>query len=597
MALARRSVLWRALVAVAGGYAVANVLPVLLVAGLGLDRVDAALVAMQLSFLVYAGAVMWVFAAGRTASARVARDARAGRELPGFRQSMAGLHTWLGVLVGWLLYFMFITGTVGYLDTEIDRWMRPELPMAAVSQTPHATDTSIRLATAYLTEHAPGARRWSITLPIDRNAPYLEVAWQAERAPRATVRTSGSAYLDPATGAELPVRSTGGGQTLYQMHWKLHYLPQMASEWIVGIATVVMLIGLLTGVVVHKKIFADFFTFRWGRGQRSWLDAHNAVGVLTLPFQVMITYSGLVFVMFTLMPLIVVPWYGPGDTGRAAFLNDVFVPLAPAEASGRAATPLPLDRIAMDAHQRWGAAPVAALDIRNPNDANARVTVVGDFSAGPMRATDILAYDGITGQLLAERPAWQSGPKAFRDLMLGLHEGQFAPPLLRVLYVLSGLLGAAMIATGMVLWTVKRRQRAERGRPVHHAGLSLVERLNVAAIVGLPIAIAAYFWANRLVPADLADRAAVEVNVLFLTWLVLAIHASLRPLHRIWKEQLAIAAAAFGLLPVVNALTTHRHLARSVTDGDWVTAGFDLTLLALSATCAAAAVRVKHKRA
>ena len=149
MALARRSVLWRALVAVAGGYAVANVLPVLLVAGLRLDRVDAALVAMQLSFLVYAGAVMWVFAAGRTASARVARDARAGRELPGFRQSMAGLHTWLGVLVGWLLYFMFITGTVGYLDTEIDRWMRPELPMAAVSPSPETPmPTRVRLASS-----------------------------------------------------------------------------------------------------------------------------------------------------------------------------------------------------------------------------------------------------------------------------------------------------------------------------------------------------------------------------------------------------------------------------------------------------------------
>jgi len=46
--------------------------------------------------------------------------------------------------------------------------------------------------------------------------------------------------------------------------------------------------------------------------------------------------------------------------------------------------------------------------------------------------------------------------------MLGLHEGLFAGPLLRALYVLSGLLGAAMIATGLVLWSVKRRQRSEK---------------------------------------------------------------------------------------------------------------------------------------
>ena len=546
-----------------------------------------------------------------------------------FRQSMAWLHTWLGVLVGWLLYFMFVTGTVGYLDTEIDRWMRPELPLAAVSQTPLATDAAIRLATAYLSEHAHGARRWSITLPIDRNAPYLEVSWQAPRrlpapatpavvptspapavaqtaasaspaltlptpAPASTtdtspsrpapkaVQTSGSAYLDPTTGAELPTRNTAGGQTLYQMHWKLHYLPQTASEWIVGIATVVMLIGLVTGIVVHKKIFKDFFTFRYGKGQRSWLDAHNAVSVLTLPFQLMITYSGLVFVMFTLMPLIVAPWYGPGDTGRSAFLDEVFVPLAPAKASNSAATLLPLERIAMDARRRWSNAPIAALDIQHPFDANARVIVVGDFSAGPMRATDILAYDGISGDLLAERHAWQSGSKAFRDLMLGLHEGQFAPPALRLLYVLSGLLGAAMIATGMVLWGVKRRQRADRGRSVSHAGLRLVERLNVAAIIGLPIAIAAYFWANRLIPVDVDHRAALEVYVLFLAWLLMAVHASLRPLDRLWAEQNITAATVFGLLPLLNVLTTNRHLGRSLIDGDSVMSGFDLAMIAIA---------------
>ena len=590
MTPARRDVLWRALAAVAGGYAVANFVPVALIIEWGLERVDAALVAMQLSFVVYAAAVMGAFGACTMKNA--------------FRQSMAWLHTWLGVLVGWLLYFMFITGTVGYLDTEIDRWMRPELPVATVSAPPLASDAAIRLATAYLSDHAHGARRWTITLPIDRNAPYLEVAWQAPRAASPGIspgvspggETSGSAYLDATTGAELPTRRTGGGQTLYQMHWRLHYLPQRASEWIVGIATLMMLIGLVTGVVVHKKIFKDFFTFRPDKGQRSWLDAHNAVSVLTLPFQVMITYSGLVFVMFTLMPLIVAPWYGTGEAGRSAFLNDVFVPLAPADASGRVATPLPLERIASDAHRRWGTAPIAALDIRNPFDANARVTVVGDFSAGPMRATDILAYDGITGDLLAERRAWQSGPKAFRDLMLGLHEGQFAPPALRVLYVLSGLLGAAMIATGMVLWTVKRRQRAERGRQVHLAGLAGVERLNVAAIVGLPIAIAAYFWANRLIPVDAAPRAAMEINTLFVTWLLLAVHALLRPVSRLWCEQALIAALAFGLLPVLNAITTHRHLGQTLTDGDWVMAGFDLTMLGLGAIFAALAVRTKNHR-
>jgi len=53
-----------------------------------------------------------------------------------FSCTMSTLHTWTGLLLGWVLYFMFVTGTLGYLDTEIDRWMKPELPKAQLVTTP-----------------------------------------------------------------------------------------------------------------------------------------------------------------------------------------------------------------------------------------------------------------------------------------------------------------------------------------------------------------------------------------------------------------------------------------------------------------------------
>lgn len=508
-----------------------------------------------------------------------------------FRQSMAWLHTWLGLLFGWVLYFMFITGTVGYLDTEIDRWMRPELPAA---QYPQSQRLAILQAQSYLQAHASHARRWSITLPIDRNEPYLRVSWQGARG--APPSASGVAYLHPDSGQRIETRDTGGGQTLYQMHWRLHYLPAAASEWIVGVATLVMLIALVTGIVVHKKIFADFFTFRLGKGQRSWLDAHNVASVLSLPFQLMITYSGLIFLMFSFMPVVVAAWYTPGEAKQGVFLDEVFPPLASIQAAGRAAPLVPLDGLRQDAQSRWGAQSIATLEIQNPNDANARIHVIGDFAAGPLRATNILAYDGVSGELLTERHAWQSGPKAFRDLMLGLHEGIFAAPVLRSLYVMSGLLGAIMIATGMVLWSVKRRQRVERARGTHHFGLRLVERLNVAVIVGLPAAIGAYFWANRLLPIGIAHRAEWEVNTLFLFWLAMFLHAVSRSPLRAWTQQAVLAAVVFGVLPMLNAMTASRHLARSLAEHDWVIAGFDLTALAIGCVFAGIAWAVRRRR-
>jgi uncharacterized iron-regulated membrane protein len=491
---------------------------------------------------------------------------------------MAWLHTWVGLLLGWILYFMFITGTAGYLDTEIDRWMRPEAPVA---QWPLPPESVVGQARTYLEVQAPEADRWFITLPINRNEPFPRVFWTG--AGGEGVSPSGNEQLDPGTGAAIQGRDTAGGQTLYRMHWKLHYLPDTVSEWLVGVATMFMFIALITGVIVHKKIFFDFFTFRPGKGQRSWLDAHNVVSVVTLPYQLMITYSGLIFMMFIYMPLIIAAWYGPGEPNRKVFFNEVFEAPGLVEASGIPAPLVALDAVIAQARHHWAGAPIASLDVRHPGDSNSRIVVRSDLAAGPLRAVNLLVFDGVSGELLAERHALNSGAKGFRDVLLGLHEGLFAGPTLRALFVLSGLLGAAMIATGLVLWSVKRRQRIEKTRQAPQLGLRLVERLNVATVVGLPIAIAAYFWANRLLPLEMAKRADWEVHALFLAWLVMFVHAAARPARRVWQEQCALAALAFALLPLLNALTTDRHLVASLAAADWVFAGFDLSVLAMGA--------------
>ena len=481
---------------------------------------------------------------------------------------MAGVHTWAGVLFGWLLYFMFVTGTAGYLDTEIDRWMRPELPPAHYPLPPAPQAAH---ALAYLQAYAPDARSWSIQLPVDRNEPYLRVDWSPVSA-----ALPQPVWLDVQTGAPIAVRDTAGGQTLYQMHWRLHYLPEALTEWVVAIASMLLLLALLTGIVAHRRFFADFFTLRLGKGQRSWLDAHNLASVASLPFQLMISYSGLIFVMFSFMPLIASAWYGqaPGAAVRS-FYGELFPPMATAPASGQPAPLAPIAPLLAQAQARWQGAPVALLAVQNPGDANARISAIGNFAAGPVREAGILVFDGVSGALLAERPARQSTPRAARDLWLGLHEGLFASTVLRALYLLSGLLGCVMIATGMVLWSAKRQARQPS------AGHALVRRLNPAAILGLPVAIAAYLWANRLLPADMDARAQWEVHGLFAVWLASFVYAACTAPAKCWRRLAWCAALGFGGLPLLNAATSHRHLVQSLATGDAVMAGMDLGFLAL----------------
>jgi len=507
-----------------------------------------------------------------------------------FRQSMAWLHTWAGLVAAWVLFFVFITGSAGYFNTEIDRWMRPELPM--VSSLPVlSAEASTVLGLAHLRATAVGADEWIINLPGGRSGWQVGVLWREPAAPgeragnlhRATLAADGSVVGNEG------VRATGGGNAFYRMHYLFRYLPRDAAIWLVGAATMLMLLALITGVIVHKKIFADFFTFRPGKGQRSWLDAHNVLGVLALPFFLMITYSGLLFFQNQLMPL---GFYGIGEAPVVKAIVPV-EPVSPAELHD----PLPLVRTA---ETQWGVGRVGSVSIKHPglDDAVVMLRARQEDGDALVAGNPSLRFDGVSGALL-DPPPFQASMSYARRVMLALHEGRFAGVGLRWLYFASGLLGAAMIATGLVLWTVKRRQRRLKAGEPEGFGLRLVESLNIATVAGLCTAVAVYFWANRLLPADMAGRADWEFHALFIAWGLLLAHALLRQRFasalRAWAEQLWLAAAAFGLLPVVNALTTDRHLGVTLPAGDWVLAGFDLTMLGLAGIFAAMAWKVGGK--
>jgi hypothetical protein len=70
-----------------------------------------------------------------------------------------------------------------------------------------------------------------------------------------------------------------------------------------------------------------------------------------------------------------------------------------------------------------------------------------------------------------------------------------------------------------------------------------------------------------------------------------------RPFERVRVEMLWLCAAAFGLLPVLNALTTARGLHHSLPQGDWIMAGFDLTALGCAAIAALFALKVRRSTA
>jgi len=192
-------------------------------------------------------------------------------------------------------------------------------------------------------------------------------------------------------------------------------------------------------------------------------------------------------------------------------------------------------------------------------------------------AGSTLSFNGVSGQLLQATPE-QSLPMAISGSFYGLHMGLFAGPVLRWLYFICGLASTAMIGTGLVIWLGKRQLKHAKSA-VQPFELRLVEVLNITSMAGLVLAVAAFFWSNRLLPAAFAERADWEVSSFFWAWGLSLLHACIRPGRRAWIEQLGLAAVLFAGVPVLSVLTSPSLTDGFMVRGDWSMAGFDLACL------------------
>jgi uncharacterized iron-regulated membrane protein len=482
----------------------------------------------------------------------------------GFRQSMAWLHTWAGLVTGWVMFAVFVTGTATYYRTDISLWMRPEL-RAGESEPAPAAERGL----AYLKAHAPKAMAWYVSVP-QPDRPVIAVYWMD------TLETPiQQALLDVETGAPTVARATQGGDFLYHFHYELQMMP-LLGRWIVGVSAMVLLVALISGIVTHRRIFADFFTFRRDKSaQRGWLDAHNVTGVLALPFHLMITYTGIVTLALVYMPWGVTAAY-KGDDLR--FYVESAQTTTWRAAAGRPAEALPVTPLLARA-QAEVSEPLEMVIVNNPGDANATVVAVFEEPHGLAHQHPQIAFDAVSGEIVERVGTLRPAARIFTSFM-GLHEAHFASGSLRLLFFLCGLMGAGTIATGLVLWSVARMPRPGEAPGF---GLRLVRGLNIGTILGLPIGIAAFFLANRLLPLDLAHRATWEGAAFFGAWALAALSAFARPHRQAWAELGLVAGVSFGAVPVVGWLTTDRGL-------DFL--GFDAVMLGLGLTLALGARKV-----
>ncbi len=536
-----------------------------------------------------------------------------------FRQAMAWLHTWFGLVLGFVLMAAFFFGALSVFDREIDRWAIPSTrfepqPMPSYEQIlrpafermqplPATVDAMRPRVNGPMPERFDTVVSWSAYTTHRDPVLQLFAGYEVPNAKDPEEAIWADATIDPRDGTPLPNdRLKVGSGFFYPMHYGLTLDWKNLGIWIVGFSALMMLVALVTGVVMHRKIFREFFTFRPGKGGlRSVLDLHNLTGVVALPFHFFFAFTGLLIFAAT--------YYFPVGHTQLHDLHDLHAEVEARETGlphQRAGVPAGLanvDAMVADAQRRWQAqdkaGDVGFLVLQHVGDANGYVSV---YRAGTDRIAlvgDGIHYKASTGELIREDPP-PSAAGRIAEFLTGLHLQHFRHWLLRWMYVLGGLLGAVCIATGFLFFVEKRkRQHARQGQQ----GARVVDALAVTTVTGMVLAALGILIANRLLPEDLPARGDWERYAFWGMWSLALLHAAWRsaPVARglsnpAWREQCGMIAVMALSAVLLNWITTGDHLLRTLGAGYWPVAGVDLTLLA-GGTIAAVTARTLTRRA
>ncbi|MBK8162362.1 MAG: PepSY domain-containing protein [Gammaproteobacteria bacterium] len=541
---------------------------------------------------------------------------------PSFRLSMAWLHTWFGLVLGFVLMAAFFFGALSVFDREIDRWAIPETrfaPQAMPSYDkvlapvfrdlkPHPDDMEATAERVIGDLPRPDTLKlsslWAYTThrdPVLALGGEFPIPNKPKDASDEHQHVHGWATIDPRDGRMLRDDQLNiGTDFFYPLHYSLHLHWKDLGYWIIGLAALMMLAALVSGVVIHRRIFRELFTFRPKKQpRRSVLDLHNLTGVVALPFHFFFALTGLIIfagIYFPVTETMLKPMAQAHQQAEAAAKGLAFEP------SGTPAALASVDAMVDEARRRWAArempGDVGYLEINHLGDASSYVSI---YRAGSDRVTLVgqgVHFEGPTGRVIYEEPP-ATVVTGINDFLAGLHLQHFEHWLLRWFYLLGGLAGCVCIATGFIFF-VEKHKRQHAGQGI--SGSRWVDALAVTTVTGMLVATLSILVANRLLPADLAHRGDWEERIFWFAWLAALAHAYWRTapvlqacIAPAWAEQCWAVAGLAVLAVLLNWITTGDHLLRTIGEGYWPVAGFDLAMLVSAGLAVMAALRLRRR--
>ncbi|MEM9859066.1 MAG: PepSY-associated TM helix domain-containing protein [Bacteroidota bacterium] len=384
-----------------------------------------------------------------------------------------------------------------------------------------------------------------------------------------------SLELDASTFTKLEHEEEHQHAELGDFIYGLHYFRPIpvVGQYLSGLVALFFFFAIMTGLIIHwKKILKNLFTFRLKSSLKNlWADAHTALGVIGLPFQLMYAITGAVFGLTILLflPYAVVTF----EMDRDAMMAKVYPSIALASFEPKGYTgeqgeinALVNKNLSSVKEVHWNDFQVF---IKNYKDEEAHLGIVyfGPPSGESLMASFESTYRLKDGALLNQvnYGEFSTFSKSMVEFVHQIHFGNYGSYLVKIAYFLAALLTCFMIISGLMIWIKVREKKAfEKDRKINQR----IGRFSIGACMGLFPGLALLFILTKLIPIGLTDRFAIITYLFGLFWLVYTAYAMyVKDYTKITKHAFFLAGV-FGLIvPIANGLQSGVWLWRSIDEG------------------------------
>lgn len=480
------------------------------------------------------------------------------------------VHTWTGLLAGFALFVAFYAGALTVFHHDIALWQSPPW------RSEPARDVPVQgMIDRLLAAHPQAAKDFGIVLapPGTSQGPYAY--WN-----------DGEEHFATADKLDRPTDDEGAtrgklADFIYALHDSLG-IP-VVGLYLMGVVSVIYGLALISGLLIHlPQLLGDLFALRPGRNlKRLWQDAHNAIGVLSLPFHIIFAVTGALMCLFVPLFAALNLIAFDGKLGEAFAKAISTAPTV--QASGQAAPMLSAEELIERARASALATGVSAFEpdyvhYDHYGDANALVQVRG-VAQRTLGTYGTIALNGATGAVLEQHVGDTHSVNGLTNSSIyALHFGNFGGRAVQWLYFLLGLAGAFLFYSGNLLWIESRRKRRHAEQP---RKTLVMARATLGVCLGTCAGIAAAFAATMLAQGLGIDPAAPQQAACYGVAALAVAYACLRPVARAAVELLAFCAVAYVAVALADLLRNASAWSRPWTPQSVAVLGVDLTGIAL----------------